>query len=390
LRCELGDNAAIVVCETSDRPGGKVHTATLAGRPFDVGPEAFLVRRPEAADLAAELGLRDELVHPTGARSRVRAGGMLAGLPTRMMMGIPATSEAAADVLSAAGRDRAAAEHHLGPVELDETDRSLGGLLRERFGDELVDRLVDPLLGGVYAGGADGLGVRATMPALAAALDAGAGSVTAAVAELLPAAPGTAPVFGTFRSGLATLVQHLAAASAADIRTSTTVRSLGRNTHGGWRLALTAGQVPDASAVPLDVDGVIVATPAPAAAQLLETAAPMAAAAYAEIELASMGVVSLALPAGTALPEASGTLLGGHERRSDGSPFAAKAFTFSARKWAHHEVAGAAVPVRGSVGRFGEPGALRHTDAELVRQVRRDLAEVSGITAEPVDARVTR
>lgn len=391
LRRELGEGASIVVCEAGEQLGGKIRTTTLAGRPFDVGPEAFLVRRPEATDLAAELGLTGELVHPTGVRSRLRAGGTLTGLPARMMMGIPAAPDAAAGVLSEAGGGRVAAEHQLPPVVLGEADRSLGSLLRERFGDELVDRLVDPLLGGVYAGGADGLGVRATMPGLAAALDDGAGSVTAAAARLLPANSSTAPVFATYRTGLAALVERLATESGAEIRTATTVRGLTANGSGGWRLTVGAAAPEHSpSETTMDVDGVIVATPAPAAARLLGDVCPAAAEEYGEIDLASMAVVSLALPPDTVLPEASGTLLGARERRSDGSPFAAKAFTFSARKWAHHDVTDAPVPVRGSVGRFGEPRALRYTDEELLRQVRTDLAEISGVTAEPVDTVVTR
>ena len=391
LRGELGANASVVVCEAGDRLGGKIHTTTLAGKPFDVGPEAFLVRRPEAANLATELGLSEQLVHPTGVRSLLRAGGVFAGLPARMMMGIPAAADAAVGVLSTAGAQRVAAEHRLAPVALGEADRSLGGLLRERFGDELVERLVDPLLGGVYSGGADGLGVRATMPALAEALDAGAGSVTAAAARLLPANPSGAPVFGTFRAGLATLPRRLATASAAEVRTATTVRTVTRNDAGGWRLGLGAACAEHSPGrATLDVDGVVIATPAPAAARLLSEASPAAAEAFGEIELASMGVVSLALPPGTELPRASGTLLAAGERRVDGTPFAAKAFTFSARKWDHHDAADAPVPVRGSVGRFGEPGALCYTDEELLRQVRTDLAEISGVTAEPVDTAVTR
>lgn len=391
LRCELGSAADIVVCEAGDSLGGKIRTATLAGRPFDVGAEAFLARRPEAMELAAELGLGAELVHPTGARSRIRAGGRLAGLPARTMMGIPAESDAADDVLSARGGRVAAAESDLPPVRLDDEDVSLGGLLRARFGDELVERLVDPLLGGVYAGGSDGLGLRATMPGLAAALADGAGSVTAAAAGLLPDEPSTAPVFATFSTGLATLIGELARRSGAEIRTGTTVRTLTSRSDSGWRLTVGAAAPEHAPAeAELDADAVVLATPAPAAARLLGAACPAAAEAYGEIELASMGVVSLALPSGTPLPAASGTLIGAGERRGDGSPFAAKAFTFSARKWAHHDIAGTPVAVRGSVGRFGEPGALRATDDELVRLVREDLAELTGVTAEPVEALVTR
>ncbi|PXY28192.1 protoporphyrinogen oxidase [Prauserella muralis] len=383
LRALLGDRAAITVCEAGDVLGGKLRTVELAGRSFDVGAEAFLARRPEAVDLARELGLEAELTHPTGAKATVRAGGRTVPLPAGTVMGVPASRDAVAGVLSAEGGERVAAEPSLPRLELAEDDVSLGGLLRRRFGDELVDRLVDPLLGGVYAGGADGLGLRATLPALAAALDAGAGSLTEAASRQLPATPGTSPVFATLTGGLGTLVAQLEKASAAHVRRGAPVLSLARLPEGGWRLTFGDGG-------PLEADAVLLAVPPPAARRLLADVAPEASAAFAGVELASMAVVALALPPGTDPPRASGVLIGQGERHADGRPFTAKAFTFSARKWAHHLTEGLPVLIRGSVGRFGETESLRATDAELVRLVRDDLAALTGITAEPVDALVHR
>ncbi|HKS44100.1 MAG TPA: protoporphyrinogen oxidase [Amycolatopsis sp.] len=379
LRTLLGDAATITVLESTGSLGGKLRTAELAGRRYDVGAEAFLARRPEAIALIEEIGLAGELTHPTAARSTVRAGGRRVALPGGTLMGVPGSVGAVADVLSDAGRATVAAEGDLPPVSLGGEDVALGPLLRERFGDELVDRLVDPLLGGVYAGGSDSLGLRATVPALASALDKGAGSLTSAAASLLPASPSRAPVFGTLTSGLGTLVDRLVELAKPDIRLDAPVRALHR-LPTGWRLE--AG--PDV----LEADSVVLAVPAPAARRLLEGVAPDASAALGEVELASMAVVALALPPGTELPDASGVLIAAGERHADGTPFAAKAFTFSSRKWSHLD--GGPVFVRGSVGRFGEPGALRAADEELVRLVRADLAELTGITAEPVDVLVTR
>ncbi|MDQ0380245.1 protoporphyrinogen oxidase [Amycolatopsis thermophila] len=376
LRAALGDGATITLFEAGDTLGGKLRTAEVAGVRYDVGAEAFLARRPEGAALAADLGLG--LVHPTGARSTVRAGGRLTPLPGGTLMGIPGSPDAVADVLSPGARARVAAEADLPPVTLDD-DVALGALLRERFGDELVDRLVDPLLGGVYAGGADGLGLRATVPALAAALDRGATSLTAAAAGLIPAEPSTAPVFGTLPGGLGTLVDTLVEQAKPDVRLGQPVTAL-RRRETGWQL--------EAGTEAVDVDAVLLAVPAPAARRLLGDVVPAASAALGEVELASMAVVAMALPPGTELPDASGVLIGARERRSDGEPFAAKAFTFSSRKWAHLDTG--PVLVRGSVGRFGEPGALHRDDEDLVRLVRADLADLTGITAEPIDVVVTR
>jgi oxygen-dependent protoporphyrinogen oxidase len=386
LRRLLGEDARITVFEATESLGGKLHTAELAGRPFDVGAEAFLARRPEATALATEIGLGTEVVHPTGARATVRVGGRAHGLPGGTVMGVPGSADAVAGILSAEGLRAVAAEPALPPVTLPVGDVSLGSLLRYRFGDELVDRLVDPLLGGVYAGGADGLGLRATMPALAAALAGGAGSLTRAAASLLPSSPSTAPVFGTLRGGAVTLVHRLVTLAGAEVRAGTPVCSLRR--HGtGWRLELGAA-APDES--PVHADAVLLAVPAPAARRLLGDVAPDAAAAFGQVRLASMAVVALALPVGTEVPDASGVLIGAGEHADDGRPLSAKAFTFSSRKWAHLGGQGEPVLVRGSVGRFGDPGALHTDDDELVRLVRADLAALTGVTATPVDTLVTR
>jgi oxygen-dependent protoporphyrinogen oxidase len=408
----LGDTSAvtITVLEADAVLGGKLRTAEVAGVRFDVGAEAFLTRRTEALDLIEETGLAGEVVHPTPARSTVCAGGRRVPLPGGTVMGVPGSAAAVADVLSERGREMVAAEPGLPPVSLSGGpssdpssdpssgpssgpggDVALGGLLRARFGDELVDRLVDPLLGGVYAGGSDGLGLRATLPALASALDRGAGSLTAAAASLLPGpakgAP-AAPVFGTLTGGLGTLVDRLAELAKPDVRLNTRVvalrrREMSRETgrEAGWTLETAQGGT-------IDADAVILAVPAPAARRLLDGVVPQASEALGGIELASMAVVALALPPGTELPGTSGVLIGAGERHRDGTAFAAKAFTFSSRKWAHLD--GGPVFVRGSVGRFGEPGALRADDIELIRLVRADLAELTGITASPVEALVTR
>ena len=386
LRMLLGEDAEIVVFEKTKETGGKLRTVELAGVGYDVGAEAFLARRPEMTALVRELGL--PLVHPTKARAKIHAGGTVTALPPGTVMGIPASADAVSAVLSEEGRRAVEAEASLPEIRLPGGDVPLGPLLRSRFGDELVDRLVDPLLGGVYAGGADGLGLRATMPGLASAVAAGAGSLTAAAAAQLPASPGTAPVFGTVVGGLGTVIDRLGELAGAEVRTGLPVCALER--HGrGWRLEIGAAPTAHAPAnYRVDADAVVLAVPAPSARRLLEGVVPAASAAFGEVELASMAVVALALPQGTELPEASGILIGAGETDAAGEPYAAKAFTFSSRKWAHY--ADGPVLVRGSVGRFGDLGALRADDIELVRVVRDDLARLTGVTAEPIETLVTR
>ncbi|GGM55206.1 protoporphyrinogen oxidase [Longimycelium tulufanense] len=391
LRVLLGDEARIVVVEQSDRLGGKLRTVDLAGVAYDVGAEAFLVRRPEMVDLVTEVRLADQLVHPALAAATVHAGDHTVPLPRGTVMGVPASADAVREVLSPAAVARVAGEPELPPLDLRGADVSVGRLLRERLGDEVVDRLVDPLLGGVYAGRADELGLRATMPQLAAALERGAGSLLRAAAEVVSAPDPRAssrpdaagpPVFGTLRGGLGTLVTRLVETSRADIRLGLPVRALDRHDHG-WRVEIGVASWPEV----LDVDVVVLAVPAPAARRLLARVVPAAAAAFTRVEVASMAVVAMALPAKARLPESSGVLLAEGEWHADGTPFTAKAFTFSSRKWEHF---GEPVLVRGSVGRFGEASALRRSDTELVQAVRADLAELTGVRAKPLDVRVVR
>ncbi|MDF3050339.1 MAG: protoporphyrinogen oxidase [Pseudonocardia sp.] len=430
LRTLLPD-AAIVVLEQRDRLGGVLRTVDLAGMPFDVGAEAFLARRPEVPALLAELGLAGELVHPGVAEPTVRAGGVTVPLPGGTVLGVPTSGARLDRVLSPPGVAVADAEPHR-PLRWEPGgDVILGPLLRARFGDELADRLVDPLLGGVYAGRVDALGLRATLPGLAAALDAGAPSLTAAAdrapdratdpprasrydltreslrsdarvdtnwpasrpdqarvstvstqpvsrsgtASSVPT-PAAAPFFGALRSGYTALVDTLAAASAADIRLSTTVRGLHRRPDG-WRLVLGPTGQPEI----LDVDGVVLAVPAPAAARLLAETAPIAARALGEVELASSVVVALAYREadGAPLPPTSGVLV------AAGEPTSIKAATHSSRKWPHlARAADGLVRLRASLGRFGEAAMLQVDDAELLARVRADLAVLGGISAAPV------
>lgn len=414
LRTLLGPTARITLLERAGRLGGVLRTVDLAGVPFDVGAEAFLARRPELTALAGELGLAGELVHPTSAAPSIRAGGRTVGLPAGTLLGVPGSAARLDDVLSPRARAAVAAESARPLHWQPGSDVVLGELLRVRLGDEPADRLADPLLGGVYAGRVDALGLRATVPPLAAALDAGAPSLTAAVdASLAPPrespvlsgrvprfagaspashpSPGSdgrgacvaGPMFGALRGGYAVLLEALTRAAAADVRLDTTVRDLSHRPDG-WRLTLGPATAPEA----LDVDAVVLAVPAPAAARLLGPVAPAAARAAAGIELASSVVVALALRSADAasLPATSGVLVAADE------PLSVKAVTHSARKWGHLAPAatGGLVRLRASLGRFGEAATLQADDATLVARVRADLETLAGIAAAPVAVHVQR
>jgi protoporphyrinogen/coproporphyrinogen III oxidase len=398
LRRLLGARARITVVEQAGVLGGKLRTVPLAGAPYDVGAEAFLVRRPEALALVRELGLDGDLVHPGPAGALLRYDGRSAPLPPRTLLGVPATADGLDRVLSAAGMARVRAEPST-PLRWDGSDLAVGPLVARRLGPEVAQRLVEPLLGGVYAGQADLLGLRPTMPPLAAALDALAAAgrppsllAAAALALSPPGTPGPAagtpgpvtqgsaapPVFGALRGGMSVLVNALVQAADAELRLGLPVRGLAR-TAGGWRLEIGAAPAPEY----LDADGVLLAVPSPALRRLLAPLHPMASAAAAGIDVASSVIVSLALPPTVRLPASSGVLI------AAGEPLHTKAFTFSSVKWPHLNAGGATV-LRASLGRYGETRTLQADDAELVRLVRADIAELTGITAAPVDAVVTR
>jgi oxygen-dependent protoporphyrinogen oxidase len=400
LRTRLGPGARIVLVERAERLGGVLRTVQLAGVPMDVGAEAYLARRPEVPALAAELGLGDYLVHPGPATATVRAGRRTAALPAGTVLGVPGSAARLDGLLSSAAVARVRAEREQS-LSWDGADRAVGALLRERFGDELTERLVDPLLSGVYAGRVDGLGLRATMPALAAALDAGAGSLTAAADTLLPpppresglsaprvGRPGTpAPVFGAVRGGYRVLLDALIDAAGVEVRLGLPVRGVTRRPDG-WRLEIGPATAPEA----LDVDAVLLAVPAPSLRRLLEALSPDGARAAGAVELASPVVVALAYRGAdaAALPATSGVLV------APGEPLHAKAFTHTARKWPHlaPEATDGLVRLRASLGRAGADletaAALRVPDEELVARVRADLTVLTGITATPVATHVQR
>ena len=167
LRTLLGPAAEIVVLEQRGRTGGVLRTVDLAGAPYDVGAEAFLWRRPEEVrDLLDELGLAGEVVHPAGATPSVGPGCHRAA-SSGTLLGVPTSAARLDGVLSPGAA--AAAANATGPC----TGRGAAtwpsvrccATVRRR----LADRLADPLLGGVYAGRVDALGLRATLPAVATA-----------------------------------------------------------------------------------------------------------------------------------------------------------------------------------------------------------------------------
>ena len=160
----------VTVLEGSPRPGGKLCVSEIAGVAVDEGAEALLVTRPEGTGLIAELGLGGERVDPGTTSSAIWTLGALHPLPRRQFMGVPSDMAelAKSGVLSGDGVARASQDLELPPTARD-GDVAVARYVGARLGAEVVDRLVDPLLGGVYAGRSAELSFDATLPALATA-----------------------------------------------------------------------------------------------------------------------------------------------------------------------------------------------------------------------------
>jgi oxygen-dependent protoporphyrinogen oxidase len=265
----------------------------------------------------------------------------------------------------------------------------VGWLIEERFGKELLDRLVEPLLGGVYAGHAREISARAAVPQVVALLDRDKSLSRAAAAALgtgsEEAAP-PAPLFAGIDGGIGRLPRAVADRAGLTVRTRATVRKLARAGDGGWNLVVGSAADPEV----VHADAVVVATPAAASARLLRDVVPDAALELARIEAASMAVVTMAFRARD-LPELSGSgfLVPPVEGR------AIKASTFSFAKWAWVRRAGVAsgeelLLLRTSIGRHREESALQVPDEELVEHSLRDLADATGLAVRPVDSQVQR
>ncbi|MEU8793916.1 protoporphyrinogen oxidase [Streptomyces sp. NPDC048643] len=388
----LGRGFRVTVLEASDRLGGKLLTGEIAGARVDLGAESMLARRPEAVALARETGLGDLLQPPATASASLWNRGVLRPMPKGHVMGVPGSASALAGVLSEEGLRRVERDADLPRTEVGD-DIAVGEYVAARMGREVVDRLVEPLLGGVYAGDAYRISLRLAVPQLYAAARTHT-SLTEAVREIqakAAAAQQNGPVFMGIDGGVGRLplaVAESVTAHGGEILTGTPVTELRRTNPAGpasgerpgsaWRI-VAGGRV-------LHADAVVLAVPAPAAAALLRAEAPAAATELAAVEYASMALVTLAYrSADTALPEGSGFLV----PPVDGHTI--KASTFASRKWGWIAERNPGLTVlRTSVGRYGETEVLGRPDDDLVRVSRHDLREATGLDAEPVETRVTR
>ncbi len=394
------------VVETEGRLGGKLLTEGIGGCLIENGPDSFLSTKPWAADLCRRLGLGDRLI-PTqpGRAVYVWHRGRLHPLPEGMAFGIPTRlgPMVRTGLLSPVEKLRAAADLVL-PRKRNPGDETIGGQLRRRLGDAVVDRLAGPLLGGIYAGDPDDLSVRATFPLLAE-WEAGHRSlILAALArrrarEMTAEAPagavahqsstgaagghqhGPAPMFLSLVGGLGELIAALETAlEGTAMLTGRTVERL--VTHPGsptrFHVAIDDGRT-------LGAHAILLATPAFISARLLEPIAPAVADAMRQIPYVSTAAVTLAFRRA----ELAHPLDGHGFVVARGEPLAVTACTWVSSKWPHRAPADVAL-IRCYLGRAGREEIVEADDERLVDLVLADLRATMGIEARPLFARVAR
>lgn len=391
------DAPAVTILESFSRLGGPLHSELFGGRMVDVGPDAFLGRRPEAAGLCRELGLGDQLVPIGASGASVYARGRLRPLPAGLMLGVPTRwwPVARSGVLGGAGSARllrdaiAPRPDRRGPLG----DRALGPLVARRLGRRVVDALVDPLIGGIHGGSVADMSTAAVLPLLLAAATQ-RGGLMRALRRVGPATAPTnedgPPVFWALAHGMGSLVECLEAqlrSRGVEIRTESPVERLTRTgSAAGW-----TAETPDG---PVIADGLVLAVQAGPAADLLAPHDADAATLERTIDSASVSVVTLSVPAdGVSLPPGTGFLVPRHTpsplAAADGDDLLLTACTFLDAKWPHLARPGQTL-LRVSAGRAGDTRADDLDDAQLTNRVVAELAAILQMTGTPSESMVTR
>ncbi|MAT07180.1 MAG: protoporphyrinogen oxidase [Acidimicrobiaceae bacterium] len=364
----------VEVREAADRVGGKLQASPFAGIDrVDEGADAYLLRVPDAGDLAARVGLTD-IVSPTSASASVWHDG-LHDIPGGLVLGMPAAIRpfATSSLLSWRGKVRAAIEPLL--PGRDHGD-SLGALVRYRFGDEVHERLVDALVGSIYAADTDRWSLQA-VPQLAALSTGHRSLLVAARRRPAPPAPG-GPIFGAPETSMGSLA--IATADEAQrrgvvVRTSTSVHSIERadtgRSGGQWRVDDDA------------FDAVILACPAAVSSRLLDSCAPTSARSLARIDTADVVMVRLLVADWPdRLHGRSGYLVPKPDQHL------VTAASFASQKWAHWQPSDGQM-LRVSLGRDGLP-VMHLSDDDVTRAVVDEVGRHLDLDLQPTELSITR
>ncbi len=384
----LRDRADVIVIEASARVGGNVITAREGGFVMDAGPDAWVTTKPDATALARELGLEGELIgtRPEYRRVYVAWNGRLHPMPEGVVLGVPTriAPMVTTPLFSLLGKARMGLEPFVPRREwTGDEDESIGDFVERRLGREATDRLAAPLLGGIFAGDAKRLSIRAAFPQFVEQEKKYGSLIRAMRASRrnghkpqpgAKASPGAGSAFLSLRSGMSLLPETLV--KSLDVRTSTRAERIVKK-GSGWEVATSSGA--------LACDAVVLATPPPATAALLGPLDEEAARVASEIRCGSSAAVFL-----------------GYRREDVEHPLDATGFvvprssaqkivacTFVTSKWESRAPEGH-VLLRAFVGGAGREETLDASDDALVTTARAELSKLMGRLGEPVLTRVFR
>jgi oxygen-dependent protoporphyrinogen oxidase len=361
--------AKVTVFERSPRVGGCIETRRDDGFVLELGSDSLATEKVAATQLAARLGLELQPIDEAFRGTCVVRDGRLVRMPDEFRLFAPTSLRAlmTSGLFTPGGMLRAALEP-LVPPRKDTADESLASFVTRRFGREVLDRLAQPLLGGIYSGDPAKLSLQATMPQLAQ-IEQKYGSLVRGMRALTKSAP-SGPRLVSIRGGLGALTDALVARLHADIRTNVAVTEL-RRSGKGWDLSLSDG-------THVAADAVICALPAYAAAELLHPLEPELARKLAAIEYHSIATVTTVFDAREVpeLPVSTGFVVPAIERRP------MMAATFSSRKYAGRTLPGFEV-LRAFIGGGAAESLVSADDETLTRIVANEFREILGLEALP-------
>lgn len=364
--------AVVTLFEASEHLGGQIQGVLLEGRHVDVGAEAIHLTGPGMQTLVDELGLSHSLVVSNAGTSWLWGGKTLHTLPAGVGPSGPRRLRPVLEsrVMTVAGLFRAALEPIMRHQKLD-GDTSVGKFIERRFGRQVVDRLLDPILGSLHAGDVYNLSLRATTPELAPIADSGR-SIMMSRRRQKKSPPMS---FASWPNGLTTLVDHLLDDARVSVKTSSLVTSVSKNASGKYLLTF-----PDSDSDSLAFDGIVLAVPARIAADLLQSLSGQTSDLLRKLRYASVATTILAFPrnelekvealkgTGVLVPSSKNRLL--------------KASTFLSTKWPHFEKSKYYF-LRISSGRANENLLESLDDAALLTRLLSDLEEIVGISQKP-------
>lgn len=368
------------VIEASNRLGGKIKTERRDGFTMERGPDSFLIRKQSAERLVREVGLGDKLVTNGTGKSYILIGNELHSMPQGSFMGIPTQVKPflLSDLFSIAGKLRAGMDF-IRPKGMPQDDQSLGKFFRKRFGDELVENLIEPLLSGIYAGDIDDLSLMATFPNFYE-LEQKYGSIVRGLQKSMPKTKNTGKkrsMFYSLEGGLQTLVEALEQALGDEmIYKNTKVKSL-EKINSNYQLSLSDGSI-------VNADAVMVATPFASMKQMLGSYDFIQK--LGEMKATSVANVVLAFDQSAIKEDIDGT--GFVVSRNSSNRITA--CTWTHKKWPETTVPEGKALLRCYVGRPGDEEVIHLSDDGLEELVLADLNKIMRIDGKPLFSVVTR